>query len=107
MQDVYKNTEEYNSRKKRKVLIVFDDMITDTINKKTKSNNNWTISIAFITQSYFKIPKEVRLSTMHFFIVKIPNKRESQQIAINQSSDVDSKDFMKIHKLCTAEKDFL
>ena len=44
---------------------------------------------------------------MHFFIMKIPNKRESQQIAINQSSDVDSKDFMKIHKLCTAEKDFL
>ena len=43
MQDVYKNTEEYNSRKKRKVLIVFDDMITDTINKKTKSNNNWAI----------------------------------------------------------------
>ena len=39
MQDVYKNTKEYNSRKKRKVLIVFDDMITDTINKKTKSNN--------------------------------------------------------------------
>ena len=61
------------------------------------------ISIVFITQSYFKLPKEVRLSTTHFFIVKIPNKREPRQIALNRLSDVDFKDFRKIYKKYTAE----
>ena len=59
------------------------------------------ISLAFITQSYFKVPKDVRLNTTHFFIMKIPNKREIQQIAINHSSDIDFKDFIKIYKKCT------
>ena len=61
------------------------------------------ISISFITQSYFKVPKDIRLNSTHFFIVKIPNKRELQQIALNCSSDIDSKDFMKIFKKYTAE----
>ena len=52
------------------------------------------ISIVFIKQSYFKVPKEVRLNTSHFFIMKIPNKRELQQIAINHSSDVDFNHFL-------------
>ena len=47
------------------------------------------ISIVFITQSYFKVPKDVRLNSTHFFIMKIPNKRELQQIALNHSSDID------------------
>ena len=61
-----------------------------------------TISIAFITQSYFKVPKDVRLNSTHFLIIKIPNKRELQQIALNHSSDIDFKNFMKIYKKCTA-----
>ena len=61
------------------------------------------ISIAFITQSSFKIPKDVRLSSTHFLIMKIPNKGEVQQIAINHSSDADFKDFIKIYKKYTAE----
>ena len=61
------------------------------------------IFIVFITQSYFKVPKDVRLNTRHFFIMKIPNKRELQQIALNHSSDIDFKDFIKIFKKCTAE----
>ena len=56
------------------------------------------ISIVFITQSYFKVPKDVRLNSTHFFIMKIPNKRELQQITLNHSSDIDFKDFMKIYK---------
>ena len=56
------------------------------------------ISIIFITHSYFKVPKDVRLNSTHFFIMKIPNKRELQQIALNHSSDIDFKDFMKIYK---------
>ena len=61
------------------------------------------ISLVFITQSYFKVPKDVRLNTSHFFIAKIPNKRELQQIALNHSSDINSKDFIKIYKKYTAE----
>ena len=61
------------------------------------------ISLGFITQSYFKVPKDVRLNTTHFFISKIPNKRELQQIAINHSSDINTKDFANIYKKCTVE----
>ena len=61
------------------------------------------ISLVFITQSYFKVPKDVRLNTSHFFIAKIPNKRELQQIAINHSSDINTKGFANIYKKCTAE----
>ena len=61
------------------------------------------ISIVFITQSYFKVPKDVRLNYTHFFIMKIPEKRELQEIALNHSSDIDFKDFMKIYKKYTKE----
>ena len=57
-----------------------------------------------ITQSYFKVPKDVRLNSTHFLIMKIPNKREFQQIALNNPSDIDFKDFKKIYKKHTAEK---
>ena len=115
MQDVYKNIEEYNLGKKRKVLIVFDDMIADMIDNKKLNpvvtelfirGRKLNISIVFITQSYFKIPKEVRLNTTHFFIMKIPNKRELQQTALNHSSDIDLKNFIKIYKKYTAKPYF-
>ena len=61
------------------------------------------ISLVFITQSYFKVPKDVRLNSTHFFIVKIPNKRELQQIALNHSSNISSKDFINIYKKCTSK----
>ena len=61
------------------------------------------ISLVFITQSYFKVPKDVRLNTTHFFITKIPNKRELQQIAINHSSDINTKDYANIYRKCTVE----
>ena len=105
MQDVYKNIENYNLEKENKVLIFFDDMIADMINNKKLNpivtelfikGRKLNISLVFITQSYFKVPKDVRLNSMHFFIMKIPNKRELQQIALNHSSDIDFKDFLKI-----------
>ena len=89
MQDVYKNIEDYNPRKKRKILIIFDDMIADMINNKKLNSivtelfigsRKLNISIVFITQSYFKVPKDVRLNSTHFFIMKIPNKRELQRL---------------------------
>ena len=116
MQDVYKNIEEYNLGKKRKVLIVLDDMIADMIDNKKLNpvvtelfirGRKLYISIVFITQSYFKVPKEVRLNTTHFFIMKISNKRELQQTALNHSSDIDFKIFIKIYKKYTAKPYFL
>ena len=112
MQDVYKNIDEYNVDKVRKILMVFDDMIADMIdNKKLNSivtelfirGRKLNISLVFITQSYFKVPKDVRLNTSHFFIAKIPNKRELQQIATNHSSDISTEDFINIYRECTAE----
>ena len=112
MQDVYKNIEDYNPIKKRKVLIVFDDMIADMISNNRLNamvtelfirGRKLNIYIVFIKQSYFKVPKDVRLNSTHFFIMKIPNKRELQQIALNHSSDIDFKDFMNIYKKYTKE----
>ena len=57
----------------------------------------------FITQSYFSVPKDVRLNSTHYLIMKIHNKKELQNIAINHSSDIDCKDFMKIYRKCTKE----
>ena len=62
-----------------------------------------SISIVFITQSCFKVPKNVRLNSIHIFIMKILNKRELQQMVLNHSSDIDFKDFINIYKKCTAE----
>ena len=61
------------------------------------------ISLGFITQSYFKVPKDVRLNTSHLFVTKISNKRELEQIAINHSLDITTKDFTNIYRECTAE----
>ena len=107
MRDVYKNIDKYNLDKENKTLIVFDDMIH---NKKLNSivtellitGRKLNISLAFITQSYFKVPKDVMLNTSHFFITKIPNKREFQQIAVNHSSDISTKDLTNIYRKCTA-----
>ena len=107
MQHVYKNIEDNNPGKKHKILIVFDDMIADIINNKKLNQvatelfirgKKLNVSIVFITQSYFKVPKDVRLNSTHFFIMTIPNKRELQQIALNHSTDIDFKDFIKIYK---------
>ena len=112
MQDVYKNINYYNPNKENKILIVFDDMIADMIHNKKL---NWmvtelfirgkklNISLVFLTQSYFKVPNDVSLNTTHFLISKIPNRTELQQIAINHSSDISTKDFENIYRKCTVE----
>ena len=114
MHNVYKNVNEYNINKESKILIVFDDMIAGMINNKnlnsivTELCGKSNISLVFVTESYFKFPKDVRLNTTHFFIAKIPNKGELQQIELNHSSDIRIKDFIKIHvKCCTEPYSFL
>ena len=115
MHDVYKNIDGYNPDKENKILIVFDDMIADMIhNKKLNSivtelfirGRKLNISLVFITQSYFNVPKDVRLNTTHIFISKIQNKIELQQIAINHSSDINTKDCASIYRTCTTEPYF-
>ena len=110
--DVFRNIEDYNPDKKGKVLIVFDDMIVDIINNKKLSpivtelfirDRKLNVSIVFIIQSYFKVPKDVKLNSTHCFIMDIPNKRELQQTAANHSSNIDFKGFIKIYKKCTEE----
>ena len=83
LQDVYENIDEYSVDKERKILIVFDDMIANMINNKKLNSiitelfirgRKLNISLVFITESYFKVPKDVTLNYTHFFIMKIPNK---------------------------------
>ena len=110
MDDVYNNIDDYNSKRKTKALTVFDDIIADIMTKKRFQAiikelfircRKLNISLVFITQSYFSVPKEVRLNSTHYLIMKIHNRRELQQSAINHSVDIDYKDFLKIYRNCT------
>ena len=112
MDDVYENIHDCNSSRKRKILIVFDDMTADVMtNKKFQSIikelfarcGKLNLSLVFITQSYFSLPKDVRLNSTHYLIMKINNKRELQNIAINQSADIDYQGFIKNYRECTKE----
>ena len=111
MDDVYENIHDYNSSRKKEILIVFDDMIADIMTNKFQAIikellircRKLNISLVFITQSYFSVPKDVRLNSTHYLIMIIDNKRELQNIAINHSTDIDYQDFIKIYRECTKE----
>ena len=83
------------------------DMIADMeANKKlspidTELFFKLNVSLVFISQPYFKVPKTTRLNATYYFIMKIRNQRELQQIASNDSYDIEFKDFMKLYKDCT------
>ena len=74
-------------------------IVTELFIRERKLN----ISLVFITQSYFTLPKNIRLNSTHIFVIKIPNKRELQQTAFNYSSDIDFQDFMNLYKASTVE----
>ena len=112
MDDVYENINDYNSSRKRKILIIFDDMIADIMtNKRFQAiikelfirSKKLNISLVFITLSYFSAPKDVRLNSIHYLIIKINNKRELQNTVINHSADIDYQDFIKMYRECTKE----
>ena len=112
MDNIYKNIEEYDPNKKWKILIVFDDMIADMgSNKKLNPivtelfirRKKLNVSLVFITQSSFAVPKNIRLNSTHYFVMKVPNKTELQQLAFNHSSDIDFQDLMNLYKKCTAK----
>ena len=112
MDDVHEDINEHNPARKRKV---FDDMIADIMNNNKSQAiikelfircRELNISIVFITQSVLfiqSVPKEVRLNSTHYLIMKIHNKRELQNIATNHSEDIDYSDFIKIYKKCISE----
>ena len=72
MDDIFENIEEQNPNKKQKILIVFDDMIDDML--KIVEVRKLNISLVFIMQSYFAVPKNITLNSTHYFIMDIPNK---------------------------------
>ena len=112
MDDVCDNINDYNSNRSRDIVIVFDNMIADVMTNRIFQAiikemfircKKLNIPLVFITQSYFSIPKDVRLNSTHYLIMKINNRKELQNIAINHSADFDYKDFMKIYRECTKE----
>ena len=110
MNDIYGNIDDYNPNRKRKMLIVFDDMIADMTNKKFQPiikelfvRSKKTNFTRVITQSYLSVPKDVRLKSTHYLIMKINNKKELKSIVFNHSADNDNKDFMKIYRERTKE----
>ena len=114
MHDIYKYIEEYNPKKKCKILIVFHDMIADILSNKKHNpmvielfirDRKINISV-FITQSYFTVPKNIRLNSTHCFIMKIPNNRNLQQITFNHSSAIEFRVFMNFYKICTTKPYF-
>ena len=112
MDDIYKNIEDDNPNEKGKILIVFDDIITvklsnNKLNPKVTElfirGQKLSIYLVFIRQSYFTVPNNIRLNSTHYFVMKVPNKRELQQIAFNHSSESDFQYFMNLYSKCTAK----
>ena len=110
MNDVLENINNYNKNRDKKVLIILDDMIADIMrSEKFKAIvkelfircRKLNISIVFITQSYLRTPKDARLNSSLYIIMKISNKKELKSIAEENSGYLDFKDFLKIYNYCT------
>ena len=107
MDDIYKKIGDHKPNMKFEVLIVFHDMIADMpSNKKLYPlvtelfirGRKLNISLVFSTQSYLSVPKNIRLNSVHYFVIKIPKEQKLHQIAFNHSSDIDLKDIMNLYK---------
>ena len=106
MDDIYKKIEEYNSNKKENIDCIwwydcrmlsnkkFNPIITELFIRGRKLN----ICLVFITQSYFPVPRNIIQNSTHHLVIKIPHRRELQQITFNHSSDIDFQDYMNLYK---------
>ena len=109
MDDVLDDIDNYNKNRDKKVLIVFDDMIISSKNFKAIIKELFircrklNISIVFITQSYFRTPKDARLNSTHHILMKIGNKKELKSIAEEKSGHLDYKDFLKMYNCCKSK----
>ena len=102
MDDILSNIEDYNKKRKRKILIIFDDMISHVMSDRRAQQilkglfircRKLNISLCFLIQSYFLVPKDVRINCTHYILFKFNNKRDYK----------DYKDFIKIYRVCTKE----
>ena len=105
--EIYKNIEEYSPNKNCKIFIVFDNMVADMLGNQKPNpivteyfirGRKLNISLVFITQSYFAGPKNIRLNSTPYFIMKISQKRQLQQTEFNLHKDIDCQDFMNFNK---------
>ena len=112
MNDVLEDINNYNKKRDKKVLIIFDGMIADIMrSEKFKAIveelfircRKLNISIVFITQSYFRAPKDARLNSTHYILMKMGNKNELKSIAEENSGHLDFKEFLKIYNHCTRD----
>ena len=112
MDDVLDDINNYNKNRDKKVLIIFDGMIADIMrSEKFKAIvkelfmrcRKLNISIVFITQSYFRTPKEAKLNITRYILMKMGNKKELKSIAEENSGHLDFKDFLNIYNYCTKE----
>ena len=112
MNHVYKNIGDYNKKRDKKVLLIFDDMIAEiehnknfkkTIKELFYRARKLNVSITFMTQSYFRALKEARLNSTHYILLKIGNKIELKSIAEEKSGHLDYKLFLKMYNYCTKE----
>ena len=112
MSDALEDIKNYNKNRDKKVLIGFDDMISYVeYNKDFKKiikepfyrGRKIKISLVFITQSYLRALKDIRLKITHYILMKICKKRELKRIAEENSGHLDYKDFLKIYNYCTKE----
>ena len=112
MNDLLEDINNYNKNRDKKILIIFEVMITDIMrSEKFKAIvkelfircRKLNISIVFIAQSYFRNPKDARLNSNHYILMKIGNKKELKSIAEENSGHLDFKEFLKIYNYCTNE----
>ena len=112
MDDILSSIEDYNKKRKRKVLIIFDDMISHVMSDKKFQQvlkdlfircRKLNISLCFLIQLYLSVSKDVRLNCTHYILFKLNSRRELQNIAFNHSADVEYKDFIIIYRYCARE----
>ena len=112
MNDILEDINNYNKKRDKKVLIIFDDMIADIMRSEEFKAivkelfircRKLNISIVFITQPYFRTPKDARLNITHYILMKIGNKKELKSIAEENSGHLNFKDFLKIYNYCTKD----
>ena len=97
MVDIYKNIDD------RIADMLSNKKLTPIVTELCIRGRKLNISPVFITQSYFSVPKDIRLNSTYFFIMKIPNRQELTQIASHNSSDIDFRDFMNLYTKYTAK----
>ena len=105
---MHQDIDQYNLGKDRKILVVFDDMIAEKVLPLHVTELfiwGWkmNIALAFLTQSYFKVPKDIRINCTHYYLIKIGNRAELRAIADRHSKDILYHDFVELYHQCTSK----